>query len=30
MGAWKDDPAVEEELNEIYRKRREDLVEDMQ
>lgn len=30
MGAWKDDPDVEEEIKEIYRKRREDLVEDIQ
>jgi excisionase family DNA binding protein len=30
IGAWKNDPYVEEELKEIYRKRREDLVEDMQ
>lgn len=30
LGAWKDDPLVEEELKEIYRKRREDLVEDIQ
>ena len=30
IGAWKNDPCVEEELKEIYRKRREDLVEDMQ
>ena len=29
-GAWKDDPFVEAELEEIYRKRREDLVGDMQ
>lgn len=29
-GAWKDDPLVEEEIKEIYRKRREDLVGDMQ
>ena len=29
-GAWKDDPYVEAELEEIYRKRREDLVEDIQ
>ena len=29
-GAWKDDPLVEAELEEIYRKRREDLVEDIQ
>lgn len=29
-GAWKDDPLVEEEIKEIYRKRREDLVEDIQ
>jgi excisionase family DNA binding protein len=29
-GAWKDDPLVEAELAEIYRKRREDLVEDIQ
>ena len=29
-GAWKDDPYVEEEIKEIYRKRREDLVEDIQ
>jgi excisionase family DNA binding protein len=28
-GAWKDDPYVEAELAEIYRKRREDLVEDI-
>ena len=30
IGAWKDDPLVEEEIKEIYRKRREDLVGDMQ
>jgi excisionase family DNA binding protein len=30
IGAWKDDPLVEEEIKEIYRKRREDLVEDIQ
>jgi excisionase family DNA binding protein len=30
IGAWKDDPYVEEEIKEIYRKRRDDLVEDMQ
>jgi excisionase family DNA binding protein len=30
IGAWKDDPDVEEEIKEIYRKRREDLVEDIQ
>jgi excisionase family DNA binding protein len=30
IGAWKDDPEVEEEIKEIYRKRREDLVEDIQ
>lgn len=29
-GAWKDDPYVMQELEEIYRKRKEDLVEDMQ
>jgi excisionase family DNA binding protein len=29
-GIWKDDPNVEAELEEIYRKRREDLVEDIQ
>ncbi len=29
-GAWKDDPLVEEELKEIYRKRREHLVEEIQ
>ncbi len=29
-GAWKDDPLVEKELEDIYRKRGEDLVEDMQ
>lgn len=29
-GAWKDDPYVEAELEEIYRKRRENLVEDIQ
>jgi excisionase family DNA binding protein len=30
FGSWKDDPLVEEEIKEIYRKRREDLVGDMQ
>jgi excisionase family DNA binding protein len=30
FGVWKDDPCVEEELKEIYRKRREDLVDDIQ
>ena len=30
IGAWKDDPLVEEEIKEIYRKRREDLVGDIQ
>ena len=29
IGSWKDDPLVEAELEEIYRRRREDLVEDI-
>ena len=30
LGSWKDDPFVEEEIKEIYRKRREHLVGDDQ